>query len=186
MFTLGGKSSGGLLRGQLCIIVSPSSVSVPPTLRLSASLAPVSLSRPPMCIDGSGIQEPPAGEEGCAPVPRILCGQPSLFTTTCIQYCQSDCGPRRSLAPRTTREQAARRRETKAERMKRRKGALCLSLTILLPSHLFPSLPSCFCGIMSRLLSAPLQLLIGEVMAGEIQRISLRYHLPEWGNSFEL
>lgn len=127
------------------------SASVPPSLLLSVSLAPVSLSRPPMCIDGSGIQEPPDGEEGCAPVPRILCGRPSLFTTTCIQYCQSDCGPPLSLALRTTTEQAVQRRETEAERMKRRKGALCLMLTILLPSHLFPSLPSCFCGIMSRL-----------------------------------
>lgn len=61
------------------------------------SPAPVSLSQL-MCIDGSGIQEPPKGEEVCGYVPRILCGWPPLFSTTCIQYCQTDCEPPLALS----------------------------------------------------------------------------------------
>lgn len=113
----------------------------------------------PVCLSGTGQSQQTdvyrwfrhAGatrskeKKGRAPVPRILCGCPPLFSATCIQYCQTDCKARLSRPRPIAREWRAEwRRET------RRKGAASIvsaASTILLPSHLFPSLPSCCCGI---------------------------------------
>lgn len=92
-----------------------------------------------MCIDGSGMQEPPKGEGGCAAVPRILCGWPPLFATTCIQYCQTDCEPPLSPELRTATERAEQREETEGEGMrKRRKGAVSI-VSLARHSPAFPS-----------------------------------------------
>lgn len=102
------------------------------------SPAPVSLSQL-MCIDGSGIQEPPKGEEVCGYVPRILCGWPPLFSTTCIQYCQTDCEPplALSLTSRTAKKRVEQRRGTEVKWM-RRKGAVSI-VSLARHSPAFPS-----------------------------------------------
>ena len=74
-----------------------------------------------------------------------------------------------SLARRTARERAAEYRGD-GGRGDEEEGSSkhCVpGSAILLPSHLFPSLPSCFCGIVNRLVTAPPRLLIGEVMVGK-------------------
>lgn len=92
-----------------------------------------------MCIDGSGIQEPPKGEEVCGYVPRILCGWPPLFSTTCIQYCQTDCEPplALSLTSRTAKKRVEQRRGTEVKWM-RRKGAVSI-VSLARHSPAFPS-----------------------------------------------
>lgn len=152
------------------------------SLLRSVPLAPESLSRP-MCMDGSGMQEPP---EGCAPVPRILCGWPPLFASACIQYCQTNRGPPLSLAQRTARERAGQSRETEVQRMRRRKSSI---VSHARHSHAFPSVSlSSFLflwdseQISNRSATAPNRGSHGR----EIRRIGLRYHLTEWRNNFEL
>lgn len=96
------------------------------------------------CVSmGPACRSHPKEKKGRAPVPRILCGCPPLFSATCIQYCQTDCKPGLSRARRIARERAERRRDTRGEgprrrRRRRRKGAV----SIVSLAHYSPAFPS--------------------------------------------